>query len=125
MRASVRDRAREPELREIVMAQGLDAGRLDVVVADLGSDDGWVEAVAGCSYVLHVASPFPAEQPKDPDELIVPAREGTLRVLRSALDAGVERVVVTSSVAAIRNTKGDPGPGPRTEEHWTDPDTSP
>ena len=59
------------------------------------------EAVAGCDYVLHVASPFPPAQPKDPDELIVPAREGTLRVLRAALEAGVERVVITSSVAAV------------------------
>ena len=64
---------------------------------------GWAEAVEGCDYVLHVASPFPPSQPKDPDELIVPAREGTLRVLRAALEAGVKRVVVTSSVAAVRN----------------------
>lgn len=122
VRTTVRNLAREPELRAIVESQGLDAGRLEVVQADLGDDAGWAEAVAGCTYVLHVASPFPPQQPEDPDELIVPAREGTLRVLRSALDAGVQRVVVTSSVAAIRNTKEDPGPGPRTEEHWTDPD---
>ena len=63
-------------------------------------------AVEGCDYVLHVASPFPPKQPKDPDELIVPAREGTLRVLRAGLDAGVKRVVVTSSVAAIRLSEG-------------------
>lgn len=124
VRATVRDLAREPELRSIVRAQGLDDGGLEVVAADLGHDDGWAAAVAGCSYVLHVASPFPTQQPDDPDELIVPARDGTLRVLRAALDAGVERVVVTSSVAAIRNTKGDPGPGPRTEEHWTDADNT-
>ena len=67
------------------------------------SDAGWPEAVAGCRYVLHVASPFPPVQPKDPDELIVPARDGALRVLRAALDAGVERVVMTSSIAAIRS----------------------
>jgi len=124
VRTSVRSREREPELRSIVAAQGLDPDRLSVVEADLERDDGWIYAVAGCKYVLHVASPFPPKQPKDPDELIVPAREGTLRVLRSALDADVERVVVTSSVAAIRNTRGVPGPGPRTEEHWTDPDNT-
>ncbi|HSS04773.1 MAG TPA: NAD-dependent epimerase/dehydratase family protein, partial [Solirubrobacterales bacterium] len=84
------------------------------------SDAGWAEAVAGCDYVLHVASPFPAAQPKDPDELIVPAREGTLRVLRAAFAAGVKRTVVTSSVAAIAG--GARGPGPLTEEDWTDLD---
>jgi nucleoside-diphosphate-sugar epimerase len=77
--------------------------RLSVLTADLLSDGGWPEAVQGCDYVLHVASPFPPSQPKDPDELIVPAREGTLRVLRAALEAGVGRVVVTSSIAAVRN----------------------
>jgi dihydroflavonol-4-reductase len=120
VRTTVRSLKREPDVRAVVESQGLDASRVTVVEADLGADAGWADAVAGCRYVLHVASPFPPEQPKDPDELIVPAREGTLRVLRAALDAGVERVVVTSSVAAVRNTKEDPGPGPRTEEHWTD-----
>ena len=66
-------------------AAGVDAGdRLTVVAADLGADAGWAEAVAGCDYVLHTASPFPPAQPKDPDELIVPARDGALRVLRAA-----------------------------------------
>ncbi|HWB69864.1 MAG TPA: NAD-dependent epimerase/dehydratase family protein, partial [Solirubrobacterales bacterium] len=82
--------------------------------------EGWGEAVAGCDYVLHVASPFPSAQPKDADELIVPAREGTLRVLRAALGAGVGRVVITSSVAAIAG--GARGPGPLTEADWTDLD---
>jgi nucleoside-diphosphate-sugar epimerase len=83
--------------------------------------------VAGCDYVLHVASPFPPSQPKDPDELIVPAREGTLRVLGAALDADARRVVVTSSVAALRNP-ADPPDGPINEEYWTDlhdPDVTP
>jgi dihydroflavonol-4-reductase len=71
--------------------------------------------------VLHVASPFPPAQPKDPDELIVPAREGTLRVLGAALDAGVGRVVVTSSVAAIRGGRSQAA-APLTEEDWTDLD---
>ena len=65
------------------------------------SDAGWPEAAAGCDYVLHVASPFPLAVPKHEDELIVPAREGALRVLRAARDAGVKRVVLTSSFAAI------------------------
>jgi nucleoside-diphosphate-sugar epimerase len=93
-----------------------------VLAADLTSDDGWDEAVAGCQYVLHVASPFPPEQPKDPDELIVPARDGALRVLRAALDAGVKRVVMTSSVAAIRGSRDSSESAPFTEADWTDGD---
>ena len=69
---------------------------------NLASDAGWREAAAGCRYVLHVASPFPATQPKDPQEVIVPARDGAIRVLRAGLDADVERIVLTSSIAAVR-----------------------
>src|SRR5204863_3121665 len=96
----------------------VDAGeRLTVLAADLTTEEGWPEAVAGCDYVLHVASPFPSKQPKDPDELIVPAREGTLRVLRESLEAGVKRVVVTSSVAAIRLSEGAEA-RPLNEDDW-------
>ena len=120
VRTTVRDLAREAEVRAAVGSQVSGDERLTVLAADLTEDAGWQEAVAGCDYVLHVASPFPPKQPKDPDELIVPAREGTLRVLRAALDAGVERVVVTSSVAAVA---GGSKPGRElTEEDWTDPD---
>ena len=122
VRTTVRDLAREPEVRAMVATQ-VDAGeRLTVLAADLLSDDGWAEAVAGCDYVLHVASPFPPVQPKDPDELIVPAREGTLRVLRAALDAGVERVVVTSSVAAITGSGKAVSGRPLDERDWSDPE---
>jgi nucleoside-diphosphate-sugar epimerase len=94
--------------------------RLSFLAADLTNDAGWPEAVAGCEYVLHVASPLPERVPKDENELIVPAREGALRVLRASRDAGVKRVVLTSSFAAIgyghkqRNE-------PFTERDWTDP----
>src|SRR4029077_5064636 len=86
----------------------------------LEADEGWSEAARGCEYVLHVASPLPPSVPKHEDELIVPAREGTLRVLRASRDAGVKRVVLTSSFAAI-------GYGhkvremPFDETDWTDP----
>ncbi len=122
VRTTVRDMAREGEVRANV-ASRLDAGeRLTVLSADLTRDEGWAEAVAGCDYVLHVASPFPPEQPKDPDDLIVPAREGTLRVLRASLAAGVKRIVVTSSVAAVRNGRGGALRGERelTEQDWND-----
>lgn len=122
VRTTVRDLAREGEVRAAVGSATDPGDRLEVVSADLTSDMGWPEAVAGCDYVLHVASPFPPKQPKDPDELIVPAREGTLRVLRAALDASVKRVVVTSSVAAVRGGHDSDAEHPLTEEHWSDPD---
>lgn len=121
VRTTVRDLAREAEVRAAVEPEVKAGDRLTVLAADLLADDGWAAAVEGCDHVLHVASPFPPVQPKDPDELIVPAREGTLRVLRASLDAGVERVVVTSSVAAV--TGGlKRKEGPLTEEDWSDPD---
>src|SRR3954452_9308982 len=124
VRTTVRDRGREQAVRDAVAAAGAaDGSRLSVHAADLTSDAGWADAVAGCRYVLHVASPFPAVQPKDPDELIVPAREGALRVLRAALDAGVERVVLTSSVAAVRGGV-DHAEAPLTEADWTDGDNA-
>jgi len=102
VRTTVRDLRREPDVRELVRAGGGDPDvRLTVVAADLERDAGWPEAVAGTDYVLHIASPFPSATPKHENELIVPAREGALRVLRAARDAGAQRVVMTSSFAAI------------------------
>jgi nucleoside-diphosphate-sugar epimerase len=126
VRATVRSADRETALREAALREAVRRGDpddtgLEVVAADLMADDGWKAAVAGCEEVHHVATPFPAVQPADPDELIVPAREGTLRVLRAARAAGARRVVLTSSFAAIGYT---PKPGGEfTEDDWTDPDT--
>ncbi|HET8639309.1 MAG TPA: NAD-dependent epimerase/dehydratase family protein [Solirubrobacterales bacterium] len=124
VRTTVRDAAKEPELRaRLASVVEHSDDRLSVHVADLESDDHWAKAIEGCEYVLHVASPFPPKQPKDPDELIVPAREGTLRVLGAALDAGVRRVVVTSSVAAVRGSASESEPAkPLDESEWTDGD---
>ncbi|MEW6405353.1 MAG: NAD-dependent epimerase/dehydratase family protein, partial [Chloroflexota bacterium] len=93
--------------------------RLELIQADLLNEEGWREAAEGCEYAIHVASPFPAEEPKDPNELIRPARDGTLRVLRAAQAAGVRRLVLISSVVAI--TGGHEGEN-RTfdESDWTD-----
>jgi dihydroflavonol-4-reductase len=121
VRTTVRELGKEAEVRARIGSR-VDVGdSFSFFAADLGGDEGWADAVAGCDYVLHVASPFPSAQPKDPDELIVPAREGTLRVLRAALDAGVERVVVTSSVAAVRGGVKS-SQAPLTETDWTDGD---
>jgi dihydroflavonol-4-reductase len=123
VRTTVRNPSREPEVRAAVGTR-IDAHqRLSVHSADLLSDEHWDQLTAGCDYVLHVASPLPASQPKDPDEVIVPAREGTVRVLRAALDSGVARVVLTSSVAAIRG--GNEGRDrPLDETVWTNLDAS-
>jgi dihydroflavonol-4-reductase len=119
VRTTVRDLSREPEVHEMVAGEIETEDRLAVFEADLSDDDGWDVAIEGCDYVLHVASPFPASAPKDPDELIVPARDGTLRVLRAALKAGVRRVVVTSSSATVADAP-EPRPWPLTEAVWTD-----
>jgi nucleoside-diphosphate-sugar epimerase len=102
VRTTVRTLQREGDVRAMLRQGGVDAGtRLSFVTADLAKDDGWPDAVAGCEFVLHVASPLPPSVPKHEDDLIVPAREGALRVLRASRDAGVKRVVMTSSFAAI------------------------
>lgn len=120
VRTSLRSLARADDVRALVRAGGADPAGLEFAQADLLHDDGWRAAADGAAYVLHVASPLPMHQPKDPHELIVPAREGTLRVLRAARDAAVRRVVLTSSFAAIGYGRPDPG-RPYTEEDWTDP----
>lgn len=104
VRTTIRSLKREDEVRDMARVGGVtdeQAKSIEFVAADLMKDEGWNEACQNCTFVLHVASPFPAEEPKHPDELIVPARDGTLRVLKAAKAAGVKRVVVTSSLAAI------------------------
>lgn len=122
VRATVRSLSRESEVRQMLRVGGVEAGdRLSFAAADLMKDDGWAEAAAGCTYVHHVASPFPPSIPKHEDEVIIPARDGALRVLRAARDAGVKRVVLTSSYAAIGY--GQPQQSaPFDETNWTDPD---
>ena len=121
VRTTIRSLKREADVRAMLKQGGSEPGdRLSFFAADLENDAGWAEAVAGCDYVLHVASPFPANAPKHEDELIVPAREGALRVLRAARDAGVKRVVLTSSFAAIGYGHA-PQQAPFNETNWTDP----
>ena len=124
VRTTVRNLKREPDVRAMLKEGGVKTdAQLSFVAADLEKDAGWPEAVAGCEYVLHVASPLPLHVPKNEDELIVPAREGTLRVLRAARDAGVKRVVLTSSFGAIGYGQA-PRKAPFTETDWTDPNGS-
>jgi dihydroflavonol-4-reductase len=122
VRATVRSLTREAEVRATLESAGAHAGdRLSFVAADLTADAGWAEAAAGCDYVLHLASPFPLNVPKHEDDLIVPAREGALRVLRASRDAGVKRVVQTSSFAAI-GYGHPPLERPFTEHDWSKPE---
>jgi dihydroflavonol-4-reductase len=119
VRTTVRNLQREPDVRGMLKQGGLEpSDRLSFFAANLESDAGWNEAVAGCEYVLHIASPFPANVPKHDDELIVPARDGALRVLRASRDAGVKRVVLTSSFAAIGYGQ-PPQSTPFNETNWT------
>jgi nucleoside-diphosphate-sugar epimerase len=120
VRASVRSLEREAGVRAMLKAAGVEPGEtLSFAAADLLSDAGWPQAVAQCDFVLHVASPFPAGAPDHEDDLILPAREGALRVLRAARDAGVKRVVLTSSFAAI-GYGSKPTDVPYSEENWSD-----
>ena len=119
VRTTVRSLDREGAVRTAVRRGDADDAGLEVVVAELTSDDGWPAALDGCAEVYHVASPM--IHPTDPDEVLIPAREGTVRVLRAARDAGARRVVLTSSFAAVGYTT-KPG-AEYTEDDWTDPDT--
>ena len=122
VQTTVRKLKREDDVRAMLRQAGADPGdRLSFFAADLQSDAGWAEAAAGCDFVLHVASPFPASVPKHEDELIVPAREGALRVLRAARGAGVRRVVLTSSFAAV-GYGFKPQTAPFDETNWTNLD---
>lgn len=126
VRGTARSTDRNAQVKAILAASVSSAtksnldDRFEMVTADLTSDEGWSAAAAGCRFVQHVASPFPRKVPKDPDELIRPAREGVLRVLRAATDAGVERVVLTSSLAAV--TYGHARDHVFTEADWSNVD---
>ncbi|MDQ0320082.1 dihydroflavonol-4-reductase [Pararhizobium capsulatum DSM 1112] len=115
LRSLSRAKSVEADIRKFADA----GGELSFVEADLLSDRGWQEVMAGADYAIHTASPFPSSQPKHEEDLVKPALEGTLRVLGAAKAAGIKRVVVTSSIAATNYGGGNP---PFTEDDWTDVD---
>jgi nucleoside-diphosphate-sugar epimerase len=100
-----------------------DSSRLTFAAADLSSDANWPEAAAGCDFVHHIASPFPDYVPNDENELIRPAVEGAVRVLRAARNAGARRVIMTSSFAAIGYGHNETGATTYTEEDWSNPNS--
>ncbi|MDQ1080263.1 NAD-dependent epimerase/dehydratase family protein [Pseudoroseomonas cervicalis] len=119
VRTTLRDPGREAWLRARIATQADPGGRLGIAIADLGADAGWDAAVAGCDHVLHVAAPVGVEAPRDPQRLIAPSRDGTLRVLSAACRAGVRRVVLTSAIEACRPPLSSPD-GVFDETGWTD-----
>jgi dihydroflavonol-4-reductase len=123
VRTTIRTASREADVLAMLREGGITCfDKLSFAVADLTSDTGWSDAISGCAYVLHVASPVPGGASPTEDDLIIPARNGTLRVLRFARDLNVRRVVITSSFGAIGY-----GPlldRPFTEDDWTDPNGS-
>lgn len=121
VRATLQDKITEPHVRETLRLAGAPEAALAETLffqALLESHTGWPGAARGCDYVIHTASPFPRVQPKNADELIIPARDGTLRVLRASLDAKVKRVVMTSSASALEYTREPVAT--INEELWTD-----
>ncbi|MEM6768258.1 MAG: aldehyde reductase [Bacteroidota bacterium] len=121
VRTTLRNLKRADEVINMLQNGGASTiDKLSFIQADLSSDLNWEKAVEGCEYVLHVASPFPFKMPKDENELIKPAVDGTLRVMKAASKIGVKRLVLTSSFAAIGYS--DKGEKSFTEEDWTDPD---
>ena len=102
VKGSLRSMNREQEVRDAIKTEASDEN-LEFCKLDLLEDDGWEDAMWDCDYLMHVASPFVIEDPKDENELIKPAKEGTLRALNAAKKAGIKRVVLTSSVAAVNS----------------------
>jgi nucleoside-diphosphate-sugar epimerase len=119
VRTTVRSPSKEPLVRDLVAAAGANGRLLTCGAVDLTNDEGWDEAVAGCDYVLHVASPLGSGDSRDANALVAPARDGTLRVLRAATSAGVKRVVMTSAAAAARPSQGSDRTSDETV--WADP----
>lgn len=120
VRGTLRSLEKADAVRAAVRRLGADPANLSFAAADLSNDTGWEEAVNGAAVVAHAASPFPIAQPDDPDEVIAPARDGTLRVLRAATKAGVARVVLTSSTVAIFYPSGAPKGHVYSEADFTD-----
>lgn len=121
VRATIRNLARADEVRAALATEVDPEDRLTFHAADLTDDEGWDEAAAGAKYVLHVASPLGVPAPRNPDDLIRPARDGAIRAVRAAIKAGAERVVMTSSVAATSRPWSEPD-SEADETVWTDGD---
>ena len=112
VRGTVRSKQRENHALEALKIGNVNITNLDFAILDLTTDDGWNNAMEGCEYVLHVASPFRIANPKNANEMMLPAVEGTKRILRAASEANVKRVVLTSSIVSMMSSirRGQFGP---------------
>ncbi len=124
VRGTLRNMDRADSIRAIIAQHTKNADALEFAEVDLTKDEGWKEAATGCPLILHVASPFPLENPKHEDDLIIPAREGTLRLLRAARDTSARKVVLTSSVAAIAYGHKEKPNRPFDHTDWSNPDSN-
>jgi len=121
VKGSIRDLKGAAKLRAVIEKHTKQIEQLELIAATLTDSSCWEAAVSGCDGIIHVASPVPIEQPKDPNEIIVPARGGVLNVLAAAKSAGIKRVVLTSSVAAV-SANPEAGKVTQTAKHWSEPD---
>ena len=125
VRGTVRNKVKGQKIVEALETNGSDVSGLELVEANLSSDAGWADAVKDCRYIQHIASPLPHDAPKEREALVPEARAGAQRVLEHGFSAGAERIVLTSSIAAMM---GQPGKGAKmilTEDDWSDPDWKP
>ncbi|WP_298918996.1 NAD-dependent epimerase/dehydratase family protein [uncultured Algimonas sp.] len=125
VRGTVRNRAKGRRVLDAMAVAGVDISGVELVEAELGADAGWREAVEGCRFVQHIASPFPLDAPEDREALVPEARAGTQRVLENGFSAGVERIVMTSSLVAMMMQPNRPKEKTYTEDDWSDPDWAP
>lgn len=118
---TLRDINRAESIKEMIGKHTLKINNLSFVEANLNDQNAWKNLTQGMDYIQHIASPFPRELPKNEDDLILPAKNGTLNILKAASVNGVKRVVITSSIAAIVYGKSkNHRNGVFDETHWTD-----
>ena len=122
VRGTVRSSTHAADVKNAMQQHGANISDLQILEADLTSDAGWIEAVNGCDFIQHVASPFPIEQPKDRESLVPQAKQGAIRILEAARHTSVKRAVVTSSMVAMMYRANRPSEILVQEEDWTDPE---
>lgn len=122
VRGSVRNAKKGDHIREVLERHGADTSRLSFVELDLMADAGWTDAMSGAGYLIHTASPFVTHIPKDENDVVRPALEGTRRALRAALASGIERIVLTSSEVAVTRPRDTSQSRVLTEADWSDVD---
>ena len=117
VKGSLRSKEREPEVRNALSKVVNAENRFQICELDLMNDNGWDEAVSGCDYVMHVASPLLDREPNDENEIIRPAHEGLMRALKSSVKNKIKRFVMTSSFSAVGYGHAK---NVFDESHWTD-----